>query len=208
MSKLTEVKVPDIGDFDDIEVIDVLVKVGDVVQLEDSLISLESDKATMDIPSSAAGTIKELKVKAGDRVAEGNVILIIEEAAAEKKSVSKKQDKKANKKVAAVNVEHEINVPDIGDFKEIEVIDVMIKAGDEVELESPLISLESDKATMDIPSPFAGKIIKVNVKNGDKVAEGSLIAIISVSDNTSATDAIVSSDSVETKKAETPVETK
>ncbi|MGK0298487.1 MAG: pyruvate dehydrogenase E2 component (dihydrolipoamide acetyltransferase) [Gammaproteobacteria bacterium] len=208
MSKLTEVKVPDIGDFNDIEVIDVLVKVGDVVQLEDSLISLESDKATMDIPSSAAGTVKELKVKSGDRVAEGNVILIIEEAAAEKKSASRKKNKTTDKKVAAVVIEHEIKVPDIGDFKEIEVIDVMIKAGDVVELESPLISLESDKATMDIPSPFAGTISKVNVKNGDKVAEGSLIAIISVSDNASTTDAIASSDSIETKKAAAPAEAK
>ncbi len=185
MSKLTEVKVPDIGDFNEIEVIDVLVKVGDQIQLEDPLISLESDKATMDIPSSAAGIIKELKVKTGDLVGEGHVILVLEEEASsdkkEKKETARKKTKSSGKKQSTQsNVEQEIKIPDIGDFKEIEVIDVMIKVGDEIELESPLISLESDKATMDIPSPFAGTIKKVSVKNGDMVGEGSLIAIISV----------------------------
>ncbi|MEX2353754.1 MAG: biotin/lipoyl-containing protein, partial [Gammaproteobacteria bacterium] len=191
MGKQTEIKVPDIGDFKDVEIIDILVKKGDQVEVEDSLISLESDKATIDIPSPAAGKIKEIKVKTGDRVSEGDLIILLEESASasetessesppaggkEKKEAPAQDDvakdtSKKQKETSAAS-EQEIKVPDIGDFKEVEVIDVLVKTGDKVEEETPLISLESDKATMDIPSPYAGTISKVLVKTGDKVAEG------------------------------------
>jgi len=203
MSTLTEVKVPDIGDFSEIEVIDIIVKVGDEIQLEDSLISLESDKATMDIPSSAAGKVKEIKVKTGDKVSEGNIILILEETLNEgKKSKSKPKKSTDDEKTASTVVEQDIKVPDIGDFMEVEVIDVLVKAGDEVEIETSLISLESDKATMDIPSPFAGTIKKISVKNGDKVAEGSLIAIIATKKDTIPSDGALGTDTVETAKTD------
>ncbi len=177
MANLIEVKVPDIGDFNEVEVIEVLVSPGDEIQLEDSLISLESDKATMEIPATAAGKVKEIKVNVGDKVSEGTIILTVE-------SKQEKADKKADtkpaktKKSQPVASEKEIKVPDIGDFDEVEIIDVLVSEGDVVEVESPLISLESDKATMDIPSPYAGKIQKLLIKNGDKVSEGTTIAII------------------------------
>ena len=203
MSTLTEVKVPDIGDFSEIEVIEILVKVGDEIQLEDSLISLESDKATMDIPSSAAGTVKKIKVEIGDKVSEGNIILILEETVHQgKKSKSKSKKSTGNEKTAPTVVEQDIKVPDIGDFKEVEVIDVLVKVGDEVEIETPLISLESDKATMDIPSPFAGTIKKISVKNGDKVAKGNLIAIIAAIKETIPGNGALQADTVETAKTD------
>lgn len=197
MAKQTEVKVPDIGDFNDVEIIDIHVKKGDQIQAEDSIISLESDKATIDIPAPAAGTVKEIKVKNGDRVSEGDLILLLEETAPEavaepapaSKAVkaappqapapAKAVEAPAKKTESAATVsEQEITVPDIGDFNEVEVIDILVKVGDEVEVETPLLSLESDKATMDIPSPYAGTIKKILVKNGDKVSKGKAIAII------------------------------
>lgn len=196
MAQVIEVKVPDIGDFKNIEVIEILVKPGDQIKLDDPIISLESDKATMEIPSSAAGTVKEIKLKTGDKVSEGSLILLLEASATvaapaaatpvAEKPAPAKSDKPAAVSapapvaaaVAPVIKEMEIKVPDIGGFKSVEVIDVLVKVGDVVKLESPLLSLESDKATMDIPSPYAGTIKKVLVKTGDKISEGKPIAII------------------------------
>lgn len=196
MAQVIEVKVPDIGDFKNIEVIEILVKPGDQIKVDDPIISLESDKATMEIPSSAAGTVKEIKLKTGDKVSEGSLILLLEASASvsapaaaapvAEKPAPAKSDKPAAVSapapvaaaVAPVIKEMEIKVPDIGGFKSVEVIDVLVKVGDVVKLESPLLSLESDKATMDIPSPYAGTIKKVLVKTGDKVSEGKSIAII------------------------------
>lgn len=196
MAQVIEVKVPDIGDFKNIEVIEILVKPGDQIKVDDPIISLESDKATMEIPSSAAGTVKEIKLKTGDKVSEGSLILLLEASATvaapaaaapvAEKPAPAKSDKPAAVSapapvaaaVAPVIKEMEIKVPDIGGFKSVEVIDVLVKVGDVVKLESPLLSLESDKATMDIPSPYAGTIKKVLVKTGDKISEGKPIAII------------------------------
>ncbi len=196
MAQVIEVKVPDIGDFKNIEVIEILVKPGDQIKVDDPIISLESDKATMEIPSSAAGTVKEIKLKTGDKVSEGSLILLLEASATvaapaaaapvAEKPAPAKSDKPAAVSapapvaaaVAPVIKEIEIKVPDIGGFKSVEVIDVLVKVGDVVKLESPLLSLESDKATMDIPSPYAGTIKKVLVKTGDKISEGKPIAII------------------------------
>lgn len=202
MANVIEVKVPDIGDFKDIEVIEILVKPGDQIKVDDPIISLESDKATMEIPSSAAGRVKDIKVKAGDRVSKDSLILLLEAVdttnttsaktpAAEAKPVAAKADKPvpaatpapaaavAAPPAKATTIEaKEIKVPDIGGFKSVEVIDVLVKVGDVVKLESPLVSLESDKATMEIPSPYAGTIKKLLVKTGDKVSEGTAIMII------------------------------
>jgi len=201
MSQTIEIKVPDIGDYTDIPVIEVLVKVGDVVEKEQSLITLESDKATMDVPSPEAGTVKEIKVKAGDPVSQGTLIVILEGAAAEKaaekpaeksaaekpaaeKSAEKPAEKPAPKAeeapAAAGGGTIEVKVPDIGDYKDVPVIEISIKVGDVVEKEQSLITLESDKATMDVPSPEAGTVKEIKVKVGDAVAEGTLIVVLEV----------------------------
>src|SRR5438105_363926 len=180
---MTEVKVPDIGDFKDVPVIEVMVKPGDVVEPEDALVTLESDKATMDVPAPAAGTVKALKVKVGDKVSEGSVILLLEAAggaraaaptAAPKTSVS--PPPAATSAPAGIA---EVKVPDIGDFKDVPVIEVFVKAGDTVKAEDPLVTLESDKATMDVPAPLGGTVQSVNVKVGDKVSEGTVVLTLS-----------------------------
>src|SRR5438874_3492201 len=187
---MTEVKVPDIGDFKDVPVIEVMVGPGDVVKPEDALVTLESDKATMDVPAPAAGTVKALKVKVGDKVSEGSVILLLEAAggaraaaptAAPKTSVS--PPPAATSAPAGIA---EVKVPDIGDFKDVPVIEVFVKAGDTVKAEDPLVTLESDKATMDVPSPSAGVIKEIKLKVGDKASEGSVIAVLETAEASAA----------------------
>ena len=184
-----EIHVPDIGDFKDVEVIDVLVKVGDKVEVDSPLVTLETEKATMDVPSSAAGVIKSLAVKKGDRVSKGSLILILEGSA----SAATAPPAEAAKPAAAPSIaastatsEQTITVPDIGDFKEVEVIDVLIKAGDKVEVDSPLVTLETEKATMDVPSTTAGVVKSVAVKKGDRVSKGAAVAVLTVSGGASA----------------------
>jgi len=176
---MTEVKVPDIGDFKDVPVIEVMVKAGDVVKPEDSLVTLESDKATMDVPAPTAGTVKALKVKVGDKVSEGSVILLLDSAGdaraaapagAPKTSVS--PPPAATSAPAGIA---EVKVPDIGDFKDVPVIEVLVKAGATVKAEDPLITLESDKATMEVPAPFGGVVKELKVKVGDQVSEGAVV---------------------------------
>jgi pyruvate dehydrogenase E2 component (dihydrolipoyllysine-residue acetyltransferase) len=190
-----EVKVPDIGDFKDVPIIEVFVKPGDAVKAEDSLVTLESDKATMDVPAPAAGTVKDLRVKLGDKVSEGNVILTLEAAGAAPKSPPQSlpsqatpPDKKdsrgapAPSRAAATQGPSAgppgvtiVKVPDIGDFKDVPIIEVFVKAGDTVKAEDPLVTLESDKATMDVPAPSAGVVKEMKVKQGDKVSQGSVL---------------------------------
>jgi pyruvate dehydrogenase E2 component (dihydrolipoamide acetyltransferase) len=180
-----DVNVPDIGDFKDVPIIEVLVKPGDVVKPEQSLVTLESDKATMDVPSPIAGTVADLVAKVGDKVSMGTLIARIDSSAGE--SAAKAAPAKAAAPPAAsVKAPRtpapakaatiDISVPDIGDFKDVPVIEVLVKAGDTVEAEQPLVTLESDKATMDVPSPAAGKITQMVAKVGDKVSMGALIA--------------------------------
>jgi len=190
MSQAIEVKVPDIGDYTDIPVIEVLVKAGDTVEKEQSLVTLESDKATMDVPSSAAGVVKEVKVKVGDNVSEGSLIVVLEggEAAAPAAApkAAEKPAEPAKEKTAETAAPAassgggpvEVKVPDIGDFKDIPVIEVNVKVGDKVEKEQSLVTLESDKATMDVPSPAAGTVKELKVKVGDNVSEGTLIVVL------------------------------
>ncbi|HAO32203.1 MAG TPA: hypothetical protein DCQ84_04505, partial [Candidatus Competibacteraceae bacterium] len=150
MSQTIEVKVPDIGDFKDVPVIDVLVKPGDAIKAEQPLITLESDKATMDVPSPINGTVKEIKIHIGDKVSEGALVLLAESGdaapAASEKAPPPPPPAATNSRGGVA----EVRVPDIGDFKEVPIIEILVKAGDEVKAEQPLITLESDKATMDV----------------------------------------------------------
>ncbi|MGF1502818.1 MAG: dihydrolipoyl dehydrogenase [Paracoccaceae bacterium] len=183
-----EVKVPDIGDFQDVPVISVLVKPGDTVAVEDPLIELESDKATMEVPAPQAGTIREIKISEGDTVSEGTLIVMLEtEGAVEGEAPGTRvsgggaatTSEKAGYGSAAGHHEIvDIRVPDIGDFTDVPVISVLVKPGDTVAKEDPLIELESDKATMEVPSPFAGTIAEIKVSEGDTVSEGTLIATL------------------------------
>jgi len=177
---MTPIVVPDIGDFKEVEVIEVLVKPGDAVTKEQSLITLESDKATMEIPSPGAGVVKEIKLKVGDKVSKGSPILLLDEkgngeAPAEKAPVEKKKAEPARPAAAEALT---VPVPDIGDFKEVEVIELLVKPGDAVAKEQSLVTLESDKATMEIPSPAAGVVRDLKVKVGDKVSKGSTILLL------------------------------
>jgi pyruvate dehydrogenase E2 component (dihydrolipoamide acetyltransferase) len=173
-----EVKVPDIGDFKDIPVIEVMVKPGDMVKAEDSLVTLESDKATMDVPSPFAGEVEQIKVKVGDKVSEGTLIALLASSApavvvaAEHKKVAVAAPPTPTSSPAGVA---EVRVPDIGDFKDIPVIEVMVKPGDTVKPEDALITLESDKATMDVPAPLGGVVREIAVKVGDRLSEGALV---------------------------------
>ncbi|MDQ5850253.1 MAG: 2-oxo acid dehydrogenase subunit E2, partial [Pseudomonadota bacterium] len=181
---MSQVLVPDIGDFKEVEVIEVLVKPGDAVSKEQSLITLESDKATMEIPSPAAGVVKEIRIKVGDKVSKGAPILELDgdKPAPQKTDTPKKAD--APRKVEAPKVVEPsgeattVPVPDIGDFKEVEVIEVLVKPGDTVSKEQSLITLESDKATMEIPSPSNGVVKELKIKVGDKVAKGAPILVL------------------------------
>lgn len=191
MSNLIEVKVPDIGDFDEVDVIEVLISEGDRIEEDQSLITVESDKASMEIPSSAAGIVKSLKVQVGDKVTEGTVLLELEAAdgaaaseppAATEEApaptaapVAAEEQKPAPAPAAAGGGVVQVVVPDIGDFDEVDVIEVMVSVGDTIEEEQSLITVESDKASMEIPSSHAGKVVAVKVQVGDKVAQGTLI---------------------------------
>jgi pyruvate dehydrogenase E2 component (dihydrolipoamide acetyltransferase) len=201
---LIEVKVPDIGDFSEVAVIELLVKPGDSVKAEQSLITVESDKASMEIPSSHAGVVKELKVKIGDKVAEGSVVMLLEAAgvalAAPAPVSSPVLEQKqpmagVNTAQAAINTiaststavgPVEVRVPDIGDFKDVAVIEVFVKPGDAVKVEQSLITVESDKASMEIPSSAAGVIKELKVKVGDTVNIGDLLAVLEGSAPTAA----------------------
>ncbi|MEX3982710.1 dihydrolipoyllysine-residue acetyltransferase [Paraburkholderia sp. EG287A] len=195
MSQAIEVKVPDIGDYKDIPVIEVLVKAGDTVEKEQSLVTLESDKATMDVPSPASGTVKEVKVKVGDNVSEGSLVLVLDGAGAGAAPAAPAPAAKAEKAApaaapaqaaapapaaapAASGGAQSVKVPDIGDYKDVPVIEIGVKVGDRVEKEQSLVTLESDKATMDVPSPVAGVVKAILVKVGDNVSEGTEIVVV------------------------------
>lgn len=184
-SQIIEVTVPDIGDAADVDVIEVLVAVGDKVEAETGLITLETDKATMDVPAPKAGTVKELKIKTGDKVSEGSLILLLEvgaddgaQAAPAAASAPATSAEAAPAAPAGQPEVKDVLVPDIGDASDVDVIEVLVAVGDKVEAEAGLITLETDKATMDVPAPFAGVIKELKIKTGDKVSQGSLIALI------------------------------
>ncbi len=200
MSNIESVTLPDVGDFDSIDVIEVLVTPGDSVEAEQALIVLESDKATMEIPSPKAGVVETVIVKVGDQISEGNEIITLkvadsaaaaepetpaQEPAAEPEVVSNAEPAPATEPAAPVAAAEvsaagpvTINLPNVGDFADIEVIEVLISAGDQVQEEQSIIVLESDKATMDIPSTTSGTVESVSVKVGDRISEGHPIAVV------------------------------
>jgi pyruvate dehydrogenase E2 component (dihydrolipoamide acetyltransferase) len=178
-----DVNVPDIGDFKDVPIIEVLVKPGDVVKVDQSLVTLESDKAAMDVPSPVAGAVAEVVAKVGDKVSMGALIARIEAAAGEAaqtaapaKAPASAPAKAAAAPASAKSATIDVAIPDIGDFKDVPIIEILVKEGETVAADQPLVTLESDKATMDVPSPAAGKITQIVAKVGDKVSKGKLIA--------------------------------
>ncbi|RUO66038.1 pyruvate dehydrogenase E2 component (dihydrolipoamide acetyltransferase) [Pseudidiomarina planktonica] len=216
MADTKEVKAPDVGG-EEVEVIEVLVSKGDKLEAEDALITVESDKASMDIPAPFGGTIAELKVSVGDKIKEGDLLALMEaagddsdddadeesdeksddssedksddssddsdEKSEESKEDTSKDEKKAKKKSSGGSKVIEVTVPDIGESGEVEIIEVLVSKGDEISAEDGLITLETDKATMDVPSPQAGTVESVEVSVGDKVKEGSLVLKLKVSDD-------------------------
>jgi len=214
---LVEVKVPDIGDFKEVEIIELLVKPGDTVKAEQSLITVESDKASMEIPSSHAGVVKELKVKIGDKVGEGSLVLLLEAEGGAAVSAAGPPPAPVAAPVVAVPAPVasapatssgpvEVLVPDIGDFDEVAVIEVMVKPGDTIKVEQSLITVESDKASMEIPSSHAGVVKEVRVKVGDKVAKGSLVVVVDAVGSAPAASAPVPAASAAPAPATAPAE--
>lgn len=221
-----EICIPDIGDFKDVAVIEVFVKEGMSLQEEDRLLSLETDKAVMDIPAPEAGTVREVSVKPGDKVSEGSLILKLEPASAPGQTPAPAQQPELPetapspeapatpaKQTAPVSLTQELRIPDIGDFKDVAIVEVFIKEGGEIKKEEPLLSLETDKAVMDIPSPSTGTIRKVLVKAGDKVSRGSPVGTIETQEESSSSpapgaEAPVSSPAPSSPKTSAPSEAK
>ncbi|WP_308561856.1 pyruvate dehydrogenase complex dihydrolipoyllysine-residue acetyltransferase [uncultured Klebsiella sp.] len=172
-----DVHVPDIGG-DEVEVTEILVKVGDTVAAEQSLITVEGDKASMEVPAPFAGVVKEIKVNAGDKVSTGSLIMVFEVAGAAPAAAPAQAAAPAAAPAAAAGAK-DVNVPDIGG-DEVEVTEVMVKVGDKVEAEQSLITVEGDKASMEVPAPFAGVVKELKVNVGDKVSTGSLIMVFEV----------------------------
>jgi pyruvate dehydrogenase E2 component (dihydrolipoamide acetyltransferase) len=192
MAKDIEVTVPDIGDYHDIPVIDILVKPGDSVDKDAPLLTLESDKATMDVPAPQAGVVGTLKVKVGDRVSQGSSVLVLKANAADggakatapaaaaaakpaSRETAKTEPAKTATATAAPSRTVAVPVPDIGDYHDVPVIEVFVKDGDRVEKDAPLVTLESEKATMDVPAPAAGVVRALKLKVGDRVSKGSAV---------------------------------
>ncbi len=190
---LVDIQVPDIGDFDEVTVIELLVKPGDTIKADQSLLTVESDKASMEIPSSQAGVVKEIKVKLGDKVKQGSVVVSLEAeggtpaaapaapsapAAAAAPAPAAAAPAAPAAAPAAKSGPVEVRIPDIGDFKDVTVIEVLVKPGDTIKAEQSLVTVESDKASMEIPSSSAGVLKELKVKMGDKVNIGDLLAIL------------------------------
>ncbi len=200
MAHVEDIKLPDIGDFADVEVIEILVAPGDRIEAEQSLLTLESDKATMEIPAPAGGLVRELKVKIGDKVSEGDSLLTLEIGDAGSPDVPPAQAPTAPAEQPAHAAQPpleqpkpsgskepepvEVRLPDIGDFSDIPVIEVLVAAGDRVAVDQSLVTLESDKATMEIPSPGAGEVKSVAVKVGDKLSRDDLLLTLLPEDST------------------------
>jgi pyruvate dehydrogenase E2 component (dihydrolipoamide acetyltransferase) len=191
---LIDIKVPDIGDFAEVAVIELMVKVGDTIKVDQSILTVESDKASMEIPSSHAGVVKDIKVAVGGKVKEGSIVLSLEvagEAAASAPAAAVAAPAPAAQAAAPAAVAAalvaapvaasgpvEVKIPDIGDFKDVSVIEILVKVGDSIKVEQSLMTVESDKAAMEIPSSAAGVLKELKVKLGDKVNIGDLIAIL------------------------------
>jgi pyruvate dehydrogenase E2 component (dihydrolipoamide acetyltransferase) len=195
MSSREEVRVPDLGDFDDVEIVEIMVQPGAQVVAEDPLITLETDKAAMEVPSPQAGTVAEITVEVGGRVSAGDVIAILE---VEDQSAAETADEPppepeppraadaspadAPPAPAGEARKQPLTVPDLGDFDTADIAEVHIKPGDDVAVDDPLITLETDKAAMDVPAPVAGRIVSVAVEAGAQITAGDVIGEIESSD--------------------------
>jgi len=190
MSQIIEVKVPDIGDFPEVPVIELFVKVGDSIKVDDAIVTLESDKATMDVPSTVAGVVREVLVQLGTKVGEGSVLIKVEAGAAVAESVAVNPENApktpstpgpavasmvAGVAAPAGGTIVEVKVPDIGDFTDVPVIDLFVKVGDTIKVDDAIATLESDKATMDVPSTVGGVVREVLIQLGAKVSEGAVL---------------------------------
>ncbi|MBD8695798.1 dihydrolipoyllysine-residue acetyltransferase [Stenotrophomonas sp. CFBP 13718] len=224
MAEIKEALVPDIGDYSDIPVIEVLVAVGDTVKKDQGLVTLESDKATMEVPSSVAGVVKEIKVKVGDNLSEGKVVALIEVAegdtapaakAAPAQAAAAPAPAKSAAPAAAESAQAaapapaasggavEALVPDIGDYSDIPVIEILVAVGDTVKKDQGLVTLESDKATMEVPSSVAGVVKEIKVKVGDNLSQGKVVAIIEAEGAASAAPAPTQANAAANEAAET-----
>ncbi|QNR96878.1 dihydrolipoyllysine-residue acetyltransferase [Stenotrophomonas sp. 169] len=224
MAEIKEALVPDIGDYSDIPVIEVLVAVGDTVKKDQGLVTLESDKATMEVPSSVAGVVKEIKVKVGDNLSEGKVVALIEVAegdtapaakAAPAQAAAAPAPAKSAAPAAAESAQAaapapaasggavEALVPDIGDYSDIPVIEILVAVGDTVKKDQGLVTLESDKATMEVPSSVAGVVKEIKVKVGDNLSQGKVVAIIEAEGAASAAPAPTQANAATNEAAET-----
>jgi len=170
-----EIKVPDIGG-DEVEVTEILVSVGDKVEVDQSLLTVEGDKASMEVPAAQAGTVKEIKVAEGDTVTTGSLIMIFEGEEQAAAPAEAKEEAPAPAAASSASATQEVTVPDIGD-DEVEVTEIMVAVGDTVEEEQSLLSVEGDKASMEVPAPFAGTVKEIKIATGDKVKTGSLIFV-------------------------------
>ncbi len=173
-----EVHVPDIGG-DEVEVTEIMVKVGDTIAAEQSLITVEGDKASMEVPAPFAGTVKEIKINTGDKVSTGSLIMIFEVAGAAPAAAPAKAEAAPAAAAPAASGSKEVHVPDIGG-DEVEVTEVMVKVGDKIAAEQSLITVEGDKASMEVPAPFAGTVKEIKISTGDRVSTGSLIMVFEV----------------------------
>jgi dihydrolipoamide dehydrogenase len=189
---MTDIRIPDIGDFKDVPIIEIFVKPGDSVKVDDPLVALESDKATMEVPSPQAGTVKEISVETGDKVSEGTLILVLEGMSAPavppKTTVSgagatAPEGPAGYGSPSGVYDTIDVTVPDIGEFRNVPIIEVHVEAGVAVSAEQPLITLESDKAAMEVPSPAAGTVGTIAVKVGDTVSQGDKILSLQMAAN-------------------------
>jgi pyruvate dehydrogenase E2 component (dihydrolipoamide acetyltransferase) len=187
VSQTIEVRVPDLGNFGEVSVIDVLVKVGDKIEVDTPLITLETEKATMDVPSSAAGVVEAVHVQAGGKVSEGALVVTLRGAAVAATATAAAKTAAAPAAAAAspapvaaaVASNIDVLVPDMGNFTEVGVIEVLVKPGDKVEIDTPLVTLETEKATMDVPSTAAGVVEAVHVKAGGKISAGGRVVTLS-----------------------------
>lgn len=197
MSNTIEVKIPDIGDISDAEIIEISVAVGDTVDVEDTLIVLETEKASMDVPSPHAGEVVNIQCSEGDKVGEGAAILTLSageatqatpepvaepepviESTPEPQPVSEPEAKQPEATVTAVATEQDLIIPDLGQDEAVDVIEVMIAEGDEVEVDQALVTLETEKASMEVPSSLSGKVISLSIAVGDKVSSGDVVGKI------------------------------
>ena len=213
MANTIDIVVPDLGDFENVEVIEVLVASGDTVAREDGLVTIETDKASMDIPSPQDGVVEKLSIGVGDTVSTGDVIGQLTVAGGDAAATPEKDAEPAEKPEAAEEAaarpagKQTLVVPDLGDFSDVEIIEVHVADGDTVAVDDPLVTLETDKAAMDVPSEFAGTIESVLVKVGDKVSEGSSLATIEAADDSAPVGARLAGESTEgAAKASGPAE--